>query len=108
MSSSSHPLVWFHLVDYYSGMDYKGTSSSSVSIPSNYAVDQLRDAVKSKYSDSLLCGFAASNLLVFKNRDSFDKRNDPSAPDAKPLKPSQPLHGLGITEEEALIVAVPG
>ena len=50
----------------------------------------------------------APDLLVYKNKVSFDKRNN--AKDERkeqPLKSSHILDNLGETEEEALIVIVP-
>ncbi|GLD97389.1 hypothetical protein PINS_up006073 [Pythium insidiosum] len=64
-------LVWFLLVDQ-EGVAYKGTTASSVSIPSNYVIDQLRDAVKAKYADSHLKGIAPSDLLVYADKTAFD------------------------------------
>ena len=71
----SSQLVWFHLYDSHTGNPYSGTSASSVSLPRSAAIDQFRDAVKIKYSDSHLKGVSPSDLQVFKNKDSFDKRN---------------------------------
>ncbi len=75
--STSHPLIWFHLYDYETGKPYKDTSVTSV-LRSSLAVpiiDQFRDAVKVKYSDSHLKGISPSDLLVFQNKQSFDKRD---------------------------------
>ncbi len=75
--SSSSPLVWFHLYDAATGLPYKGTFASSI-LRSSLAVpviDQFRDAVHAKNS-SILTGITSSQLLVFRNKDAFDKRND--------------------------------
>jgi hypothetical protein len=75
--STSNPLIWFHLYDYGTGMPYKGTRATSVLRSSLVVpiIDQFCDAVKVKYSDSHLKGISASDLLIFKNKDSFDKRD---------------------------------
>jgi hypothetical protein len=51
----------------------------------------------------------SADLLVYKNKDAFDKRKNAADDEAKeePLKSSRTLEGLGGTEEEALIVVVP-
>ena len=74
MSSTDQSNIWFHLYDYGTGKPYKGTTATSVSIPPSAVIDQFRDAVKVKYSDSHLKGISPSDLLVFKNKQSFDKR----------------------------------
>ena len=58
-----------------------------------------------KYSDSHLRGLAPSDLLVYKNKAPFDKRNDPEGKE-EPLKSSRLLDGLGQTEEDMLVVVV--
>ncbi len=73
--SMSSPLVWFLLLDSATGQPYKGTTADYVYLPSGSVIAQFRDAVKAKYSDSLLKGVAASALLVFKNKSAFDKRD---------------------------------
>jgi hypothetical protein len=75
--STSNPLIWFHIYDYGTGKPYKDTSVTSV-LRSSLAVPviaQLRKAIKAEYSDSHLKGISPSDLKVFKNKDSFDKRN---------------------------------
>ena len=74
--STSNPLIWFHLYDYGSGKPYKGTSATSV-LRSSLAVpiiDQFRDAVKVKCSNQL-SSVDTSQLHVFKNKESFDRRD---------------------------------
>ena len=107
--SSPSPLVWFLLLDSATGQLYKGTSASSV-LCSSLAVpvvDQFRDAAHLKNS-AILTGITSSQLLVYKNKAAFDKRN--AAVDEgkeEPLKSSRLVDGLGETEEQALIVVVP-
>ena len=102
MSSS---LIWFHLYDAGTGQPYKGSSVDAVSCSPGSIVLQFRDAVYLKNS-SILTGFASSQLLVYKNKAAFDKRNADKKKEES-LKSSAPLDGLGHTEEEALIVVVP-
>ena len=74
--STSHPLIWFHLYDYETGKPYKDTSVTSV-LRSSLAVpviDQFRDAVKVKCSNTL-SSIDANKLLVFQNKHSFDNRD---------------------------------
>jgi hypothetical protein len=74
--STSHPLIWFHIFDYETGKPYKDTSvtsvlRSSLSVP---VIDQFRKAVKAECSNTL-SSIDAGKLLVFQNKQSFDKRN---------------------------------
>ena len=72
---SMHPLIWFHLYDSETGLPYKGTTATSVSLPPSAVIDKFRDSVKVKYSDSHLKGISPSDLLVFKNKRLFDMRD---------------------------------
>jgi hypothetical protein len=100
--------VWFHLVDSATGLPYKGTTYDKVAISSCADVVEFRKAVKAEYSDSHLKGVAPSNLLVYKNKAAFDKRNA-AADDGKeePLKEDLVIDSLGSSKEEALVVIVP-
>jgi hypothetical protein len=73
--STSNSLIWFHLYDYGTGKPYKGTTATKVSVPIGSDISDFRKAVKAEYSDSHLKGISPSDLLVFKNKHSFDKRN---------------------------------
>ena len=75
LSSKEESKIWFHLYDYGTGKPYNGTTATTVSVPIGSDIDQFRDAVKAEYSDSHLKGIDASDLLVFKNKQSFDKRD---------------------------------
>jgi hypothetical protein len=87
------------LLNSADGQPYKGTTASSVSLLPTNVIDQFRDAVKSKYSNTL-SSIDAAQLQVYKNKSSFDAKE-------VPLKSSHPLDCLGETEEDALIVVVP-
>jgi hypothetical protein len=104
------PLIWFILVDSDTGQSYKGTSASSVSLPSGSVIDQFRDAVKVKHSNKL-SSIDAADLVVYKNKASFDKRNDVlnhyDSEEGKPLEEDSFIAGLGKSKKEALIVVVP-
>ena len=106
ISSPSSSLVWFLLLDAATGLPYKETSVSSTSRSSLVpVVAQFRDAVKAKHFNKLY-SFDAADLLVYKTKAAFDKRNADEGKEG-PLKSSCLLDDLGITEEDALIVAVP-
>ncbi|KAL7474436.1 hypothetical protein ACHAW6_000410, partial [Cyclotella cf. meneghiniana] len=100
-------LFWYQLVDSATGQSYKGAIVNAVSLPPNAVVLQFRDAVHVKNSNKLT-GRDATDLIVFKNKAAFGRRNNAEG-DGKeqPLKSSRNLHGLGESEEEALFVVVP-
>ena len=77
--STSNARIWFHLYDYGTGKPYKDTSVTSVLRSSLVVpvIDQFRDAVKVKYDQpGYLKDIPSGNLLVFQNKQSFDKRDD--------------------------------
>ena len=103
MSTTS---VWFLLVDS-NGEPYKKTSADKVKLSTASDVADFRKAVKTENSRKL-SSFDAADLVVYKNKESFEKRNSKVEQERKvPLKSSCLLDGLGETEEEALIVVVP-
>jgi hypothetical protein len=77
MSYPPSPLVWFQLYDSSTGLPYMGTSASSILRSSLVVpvIDQFRKAVHLENS-SILTGITSSQLLVYKNKEAFDKRND--------------------------------
>jgi hypothetical protein len=103
-------LVWFQLYDSATGEPYKKTCADYIFRVRGSVIAQFRDAVKKKDIDdedaAILTLFKSSQLLVFKNKAAFDKRNDDGGKE-EPLRSSCLLDGLGITEEDALIVVVP-
>jgi hypothetical protein len=76
MSSKDQSKIWFNLYDYETGKPYKGTTADKVSVPVGSDVTDFRDAVKVKCSNKLSC-IDAGDLLVFQNKHSFEKRDDP-------------------------------
>ena len=102
-------LIWFQLVDATSGKPFKDTVvtsilSSSLKYPIiDYFVRSVKD--EDKKDESLLTSIAATQLRVYKNQASFDKRN--AAVEDGKENSSSPLEGLGSSKREALIVAVP-
>ena len=64
------------VLDAATGNPYKGTTADKVSVSSSADVADFRDAAHLKNS-SILTGIASSQLLVYKNKDAFDKRNAP-------------------------------
>ena len=74
LANASNPLIWFQLYDYGTGKPYKETTATSVSLPSTAVIDQFRKAVKAECPNKL-SSIDPSDLLVFKNKDAFDKRD---------------------------------
>jgi len=90
-------LVWFVLVDGQ-GEPYKGTTASSVDIPSNYVIDQFRKAVKAE-NPRKLSSFDASDLHVYSNKAAFDEGNS--------LGVGEKIENYGKLWTNPLLVVVP-
>ena len=107
MSSPPFPLVWFLLLDSATGQLYKGTTAEKVSGASSADVADFRKAALQDNA-AILTGITSSQLLVYKNKTAFDKRNAVVDEEKEePLKSSRTMDSLGKTEEDALVVAVP-
>jgi len=110
MSSPPSPLVWFLLLESTTGLPYKGTTADKVAASSPADIADFREAVIEKFNkqkSAVLTGIASSQLLVYKNKAAFDKRN--AAVDEgkeEPLDPTESLGSLG-SKEDMLVVAVP-
>jgi hypothetical protein len=106
MSASPPLLIWFVLVDSATGEPHRGTSAAKVSVVSSADVDDFRKAVKAEYADSHLKGVAPSDLLVYKNKDAFDKRKNAADDERKeePLEEDSLVEGLGTSKKDALII----
>jgi len=105
---SPSPLLWFLLLDSTTGQFYKGTTASSLLRVSLVVpvVDQFRDAVKKKHSNKL-SSFDAADLLVYKNKAAFEKRNAAFVEGKEePMDPTESLGLLG-SKEDMIVVAVP-
>ena len=88
--------VWFLLVDS-NGQPYKRTSVDKVKISSASDVADFRDAVKLKNSQKL-SSFDAADLVVYKNKVSFDKRDSKVEHEREePLEVDSVVDGLGST-----------
>ena len=74
LSSKEESKIWFHLYDSANGLPYKGTTADKVTVPVGSDITEFRDAVKVKCSNKL-SSIDAGKLLVFKNKQSFDKRD---------------------------------
>ena len=110
ISYPSSPLVWFLLVDSSTGGPYKDTSVSSVLRSSLVVpvVDQFRKAVKAEFADSHLKGIAPSDLMVFKNKASFDNRSGAgNSGEQEALDPPESLGLLGSQHDVLVVVVVP-
>ncbi len=103
--SSIPRFFWLQLVDSSSGHPFMGSSADKVSLPDGSDVADIRDAAKAKNSP-ILSGITAAQLRVYKNKASFDKRNDGEGKE-DPLEEDSLLDGLGMSKKEALIVVVP-
>ncbi len=101
-------LIWFLLLDSKTGEPYKKSSVSSiecylVTVP---VIDQFWKFVHRKNSP-ILPGIAPSQLLIYKNKASFDKRNNAKDEGKEePLDPTESINGLG-SKEDMLVVVVP-
>jgi hypothetical protein len=92
--------VWFLLVDE-KGEALRGTTTSSVHIPTSYVIDQFRDAVKEKcdrQGDDLK-GILASKLVVYASKEDFEAKNA--------LEEDEEIKNRGTAKANALVVVVP-
>ena len=74
MSSKEESKIWFHLYDYETGKPYKGTRATKVSVPVGSDIADFCKAVKVNSSNKL-SSVDAEDLLVFQNKQSFDRRD---------------------------------
>ena len=75
---SQRSLVWFVLLDSTTDQPYNGCIAETVSIASSAYVADFRNAVMKKYEDQdsiFQTGIVSSQLLVYKNKATFEKRN---------------------------------
>ena len=72
--SKSEVLVWFQLVDSVTGEAYKRVTADYVCLAPSAFIAQFRKAVKTEYSNKL-SSVDAGELIVYKNKQAFDKRN---------------------------------
>jgi hypothetical protein len=72
---ASNRLVWYVLVDG-EGEAYKGTTASSVDIPSNYVIEQFKKTVKAE-NPNVLANFDRPQLEVYENKDAFNGKDGP-------------------------------
>jgi len=69
------------------------------------SIDRFRKAVHDE-NPNKLSSVDVSDLLIYKNKSTFDQRKLEDNKE-EPLKASRDLKDLGLTEEDAVIVAVP-
>ena len=75
LSSKEESKIWFHLYDYETGKPYKGTAADKVSVPVGSDITEFRKAVKAEYDQpAYLKDIPSGKLLVFQNKQTFDKR----------------------------------
>ena len=76
MSSTEESKIWFHLYDSANGVPYMGTTADYVTLPPSAVIAQFRKAVKAEYDQpGYLKDIPSGKLLVFQNKQSFDKRD---------------------------------
>jgi hypothetical protein len=75
MSNSVVDRIWFQLYGSDNDLPYKETGVTYVSLSLSSDIAQFRKAVDAEYSYSYLRRIDPSALKVFKNKESFDKRN---------------------------------
>ena len=99
--------VWFQLLDAASGLPFNGTSADKVKVDASADVADFRKAVKSEFSNKL-SSIDAGDLLIYKNKAAFNKRNA-AVDDGKeePLEEDSLIDGFGTSKKEALIVLMP-
>ena len=102
---SSPSLIWFQLIDSETGLAYKNTRSVKTKLKASADVDDFLNAVKTKYPNKLAT-VDAGELLVFKNKAAFDKRNADVGKEF-PLEEDADVARLGKSKNEDLIVVVP-
>jgi hypothetical protein len=96
---------YFQLTDS-NGHPVMGTFIDAVKLPSTSNVADFRKAVKIKYADSHLKGITPSDLIVYKNQNSFELRNADQGKE-KPLEVDSSINNFGTDEDKALIVVIP-
>jgi hypothetical protein len=110
--SFRYPRVWFFLLDSATGQPYKNTTADYVSLLRYTVIAQFREAVKEKDKEdgdaAVLTPFKSSQLLVYKNKAAFDKRNAVvDEGKEEPLEEDSFLNDLGASVKEALVVVIP-
>lgn len=100
-------LIWFLILDARTGQPYKGARASKVSLASSADVTDLLKTV-SEEEAAILSGISSCQIIVYKNKASFDMRNGAiDEGKEEPLKKDAFVNGLGSSLEEALIIIVP-
>lgn len=99
--------IWYLLLDDSSnGSRFKGTFGDALTLPTGCSVLVFRNAVHVANS-IIFTSINHSQLLVYKNIEAYNKRIVANDPDGAPLRLSQSLDGLGISEDSPVIVVVP-
>jgi len=99
-------LVWYCLFDSSTGQPFLGTTADKVSVSISADVADFRDAVHTK-NLSILTGIVASQLLVYKNKADFDKRDSVDQEKEGPLDPTEPISFLGIKDDMIIVSVTP-
>ncbi len=98
---------WFLLLDSVTGQPYKGSTAEFISLPPGSVIAVFQKLAHHEHS-SILTGIAPSQLLVYKNKASFNKKNNANEDEGKEeaLDPTQSVGGLG-SKEDMLVVVIP-
>ena len=104
-SISNRQIVWYSLMESASGQPFMGMSTEKINIEPSADVTDFRKCVHSE-KHKMLNGIDSSQLLVYKDMQSFEKRMS-EVDKELPLKSSFRLQNMGKSEENAIIVAVP-
>ena len=69
-------LIWYRLVDPSTGLPFMRTGADKIYVSSDadVVIDQLRRAVIAE-NPNKLSSFDASDLVIYKNMDAFERRN---------------------------------
>ena len=106
VSTASPVTVWYILVDSTTGKTLKGVTVDCISLDASIrTVAQFRHAVK-QMNTNKLSTVDAPALLIYKNKEAFDKRQETEDGYGGYLDPRESLDGLGSTTD-ILVVAVP-
>lgn len=98
-STAPRRSIWYRLIDSLTGQSYKATSADA-------NVVDFREAVKGK-NPNTLSSFDAANLVVYKNKESFEKRNEIGNKKEEPLEEDSLICHFGMSKNDALIVLIP-
>jgi len=98
-NSTTTSTIWYQIIESCS-QSFKNIGASTISVSPSANVANFVKVVKTE--NNKLSSFESVDLLVFKNREAFSRRNAKE----EPLKISCPISDLGKRVEEAVIVVI--